>query len=524
MRRFLVGVLSASCLLAAGAPPAAADLPPVRHVFVIVLENKGFEETFRTGSQAPYLGNTLPLQGQLLSNYFGIAHVSLPNYIAMISGQAPNPQTQADCLQFTEMQPGTLAADGQAVGQGCVYPAPVKTLADQLPAKGRTWKGYMEDMGNSQSQPKTCRHPSIGAPDDTQLARAGDEYAVRHNPFVYFHSIIDSPACAANDLPLERLPADLRSETTAPNFSMIIPNLCNDAHDPSETSTSKNCKTDGKPGGLVRIDPFLRRWVPLVLASPAYRSGGLLIITFDEARWSNQEGGESNPDSQPDASACCNEMMGPNTLNAGGPIPGPGGGRTGAVLISPWIRPGTINATSYNHYGLLRSVEDIFGLDHLGYAAQVGLQAFGRDVFNAGPADITSLVVKPAKVRAGGRGGGVARKRKRKLRRAGATVSYKVSQPALVSFRAQRGRRGSLVRGRCVTRKRRRRARQSCRRWTGLRGSFTQQAITGTNSFRFTGRLAGRRLRPAHYRLVARARGWGGAGRTARRRFRVVKR
>jgi hypothetical protein len=86
--------------------------------------------------------------------------------------------------------------------------------------------------------------------------------------------------------------------------------------------------------------------------------------------------------------SCCNEKtspnVGPNGTNSKFPIPGPagaGGGQAGAILLSRFIKPGTISLVSYNHYSYLRSVEDIFGLGHLGYAAQRGLQPFGADIF-----------------------------------------------------------------------------------------------------------------------------------------------
>jgi hypothetical protein len=69
-----------------------------------------------------------------------------------------------------------------------------------------------------------------------------------------------------------------------------------------------------------------------------------------------------------------------------GPPPGrfgPGGGRIGTVLLSPFIAPGTTSAQGYNHYSLLRSIEDMFGLPHLGYAAAADLRVFGEDVYTA---------------------------------------------------------------------------------------------------------------------------------------------
>src|SRR3954452_9888511 len=146
--RSLLAALALLALVAARPGPAAAAAPaPVRHVFVIVLENEDAEVTFGPGSPAPYLATTLPGQGQLLEQYFGTAHLSLGNYIAMLSGQAPNPQTQADCQTFTDFLPGpptVIDPNGQAVGQGCVYPADVPTLADQLETAGLSWKGYMD--------------------------------------------------------------------------------------------------------------------------------------------------------------------------------------------------------------------------------------------------------------------------------------------------------------------------------------------------------------------------------------------
>jgi hypothetical protein len=364
-RSTVLAVLAASVavvgLAAGGGPVAAArsqsaSPPPVRHVFVVNLENKGYDQTFGPDSPATYLSQTLRNQGQLLTQYYGTAHNSLPNYVAQISGQGPNAQTQADCQQYTDFaQTGTVAPE-QAVGNGCVYPSNVKTVADQLQAKGLTWRGYMEDMGTP------CRHPAANAADDTQKAKPGDQYAARHNPFVYFKSITGSPSCAANDVDLDNLPTDLASVSATRNLTYITPNLCNDAHD-------SPC-VDGRPGGLVTADQWLRTWIPKILASPAFRKDGLLAVTFDEADTESTDG----------ANACCGEGPGPNSPLPG--IYGMGGGRTGTVLVSPFLKPGTINNTGYNHYSLLRTIENTFGLAPLGYAQ--GARGFGYDVWGAG--------------------------------------------------------------------------------------------------------------------------------------------
>ncbi|HUP93242.1 MAG TPA: alkaline phosphatase family protein [Solimonas sp.] len=370
MRSLLIPafLLLAACSDSSGpAAPAAVEAPDkVGHVFIIVLENMNYADTFGAGaaSGAPYLTSDLPARGALLTQYHATGHVSLDNYISMVSGQSPNPATSGDCLFFLDWL-GTTApdADGQVTGIGCVYPPAVRTVANQLQEAGYSWKGYMEDMGNDLARDgsATCAHPPLNAQDPTQSASASDQYATRHNPFVYFHSIIDDQAnCDARVRPLTDLPADLALAAATPHYVFITPNLCNDGHD-------TGC-ANGDPGGQASIDTFLREWVPQILESAAFQQDGLLIVTFDEALPS-------------DGAACCNEPTGPNTPFPG--IVGPGGGRIGAVLISPLIRPGTVSDVPYNHYAMLRSIEDMFGLPYLGYAGQMGLVTFGPDVFTA---------------------------------------------------------------------------------------------------------------------------------------------
>ncbi|HEY1707209.1 MAG TPA: alkaline phosphatase family protein [Rhizomicrobium sp.] len=347
---------------------ASAATPNIKHVFVIVLENQSFSVTFGKDTPAPYLGRTLPSQGALLTQYYGIGHFSLDNYIAMVSGQPPNEDTQRDCYDYNEFvlrSPG-LDSKGRALGHGCIYPAFVKTLPDQLESKGNTWRGYMEDMGNiSSREPVTCGHAPIGTKEALERAVAGDQYAVKHNPFMYFHTIIDDQArCDSHVVGLDRLANDLADIPTTRNYTYIVPNLCNDGHD-------HPC-IDGSPGGLTAANAWLEKWVPVITNSPAFEKDGLLIITFDEADSANPE---------EDSQACCGEESMP-----GAPFPagsnGPGGGRIGTVLLSPFIKPGLISDRPYNHYSMLRSVEDLFGLPHLAGAAASDVHSFGSNVFD----------------------------------------------------------------------------------------------------------------------------------------------
>jgi phosphatidylinositol-3-phosphatase len=172
----------------------------------------------------------------------------------MISGQAPNLLTQLDCFFYGDLTPGTIGADGQADGTGCIYPAGVPTIASQLVDSGMTWRDYNEGMGADPiREPSVCGHPGVDALDNTQSATATDQYASRHNPFVYFHSIIDDTTlCDTHVVTLDYLARDLATAANTPNYAFVTPDLCDDAHDAT-------C-ADGGPGGLTAADAFLRDW------------------------------------------------------------------------------------------------------------------------------------------------------------------------------------------------------------------------------------------------------------------------
>jgi phosphatidylinositol-3-phosphatase len=232
----------------------------------------------------------------------------------------------------------------------------------------------MEDMDARPGVRRTtCQGPYtktlIENPVPAGNPKTPDDYRAKHNPFVYFHSIFDDLAyCDARDVPLTGLAADLQSEATTPNFSFIVPNQCNDAHDFPTCS-------DGSMGGLQRANDWLKIWIPRIKASPAYKHDGLIIITFDEALY---------------PSSCCGEKkgpnLGPNENNGGsyGPLTplATGGGVTGAIFLSKYIVPKTVSRFAYNHYSYLKSMEKLFGLPLLGYAAQDGLRPFGGDIYS----------------------------------------------------------------------------------------------------------------------------------------------
>ncbi len=246
----LSGVTAASAS-AAPTPAAAAATaptgpsftpPPIKHVWYIDLENEGDAQSFGDPSADPYLATTLTSMGALLKNYFAVGHDSLDNYIAQISGQAPDHATENDCGVWTPFVPGdhVLETFDQYVGNGCVYPESAQTIGNQLTEAGLSWKGYMQDMGNDPARDLTtetaqgpaCGHPQVGQRDHTEGAEPQDQFADRHEGFMYFPSVTGNQAyCAAHVLSFQPLLSDLSSAKTTPNFSFLAPNLCNDGHD-----------------------------------------------------------------------------------------------------------------------------------------------------------------------------------------------------------------------------------------------------------------------------------------------------
>jgi phosphatidylinositol-3-phosphatase len=225
-------------------------------------------------------------------------------------------------------------------------------------------------MGSGASgDPGGCQHPVLGANDPTAVAGAGTPYATFRNPFLYFESVIGASTCASNNVALTSLRDDLAAETRTPAFSYIVPDLC---HDASPTACAA-----GQPAGPADADGFLQSVVGEIMASKAYRKDGLLVITTDEAPATGEYA---------DSSSCCGQPRFPNlpssTTLAGLPR---GGGEVGALLLSPYIKGGTVETSAYNSFSLLRTIENFFGLSHLGYASLAGVSSFAPSLFTAAP-------------------------------------------------------------------------------------------------------------------------------------------
>ena len=231
-------------------------LPTIKHLFVLVLENENSDESFGPNPPSPYLGKTLPEAGALVPNYFGIGHASLDNYIAMISGQPPNPITQADCLSTAKWSPGTLNSDGHRprrrlrLSDAGARPSPTSWKKQATPGTG-TWRTW---------PPRPAR-PSLDLrpPDDRRRRRQHRRpRRLRSTRRATTRSSTSTrsstrPACQKNVVDLDKLPADLRQRGDDARIHPSSPPTS------APTATTRPAPTGPRPGGYAGIDELPQR-------------------------------------------------------------------------------------------------------------------------------------------------------------------------------------------------------------------------------------------------------------------------
>jgi hypothetical protein len=321
--------------------PPAPEPGRVGHVFEISLASPGYEAAFGAASQIPYLASTLRPKGELLSGYSLLSDGALPNGVAAIAGQPPNPLTEAGCPGYDEFKAGAPDGKGVVSGAGCVYPVETLTVADQLGSAHLSWRAYVDGMVDEAGKPDSCVHPDSGVPAEP----VPGGYAAAQNPFVYFHSLLDLGDCATNDLSLGALAADLRKLDSTPNLAYIAP-------DPCDAGVPGQCLA-GVADGAASANAFLEEWIPQILASPAFKRDGVLVVTFGAVAPAGSDPAAATPPAAPED-----------------PL------HVGALLVSRFVTPGSTDSAPYDPYSLLRTVEDLFRLDHLGLAGRAKTRSF----------------------------------------------------------------------------------------------------------------------------------------------------
>ncbi len=312
----VVAVAAALFLLAQG--PAATGggaVPALNHVFIIIGENTELGQINATN--APYIMSDIKPHSAWLTQYFALTHFSEANYVGMMAGQ------------FNACQ--------QMDGSAASCHVPWENLFSQLDGVHVSWKSWMESMISP------CYLTSTGSP------KTQDHYGAKHNPAIFFDNIegpggvwstTPSAECLANDVPAgTTAPKDMSafnaSLSDPAKFNFVVPNECEDAHD--------NCAPQGN--AVTQFDDFLSREVPLIMGSPVFDPhsvkfdpNAILIITFDEGT-SNRGDGHGHQFA--------------------------GGGNVMFAAMGPGVVNGVKGDASYDHYGLLRTLEEGYGVSPL---------------------------------------------------------------------------------------------------------------------------------------------------------------
>ncbi|MCB1546112.1 MAG: hypothetical protein KDJ30_18085 [Rhodoblastus sp.] len=307
------GVALCGLLIVATAGAKNDSRPAFDHVFVVVLENRSFDDALF--GPTPFIRELARTQG-LATWYFGVAHPSLPNYLAMIAG---------DDFDIRDNAPSCLAS-GLAKDAPCHAPVH-ETLADQLEARGLTWAFY----GGGLPEPGSL---VVEAPHGP----AGALYAQKHNPFAYFRQIVGNSARRARIKPLDALAPDLT--TAPPNFALIVPDQCEDGHGLAA------CPDQTDLAG--RSDAALRRIVTMIRGAKHWSDRSAIFVTFDEGLPPQGLAGA------PRHMGCCSDAS--------------GGHHIATIVVSKCGGPRR-SAAELDHYSLLATIEDGFGLPRLGKAA-----------------------------------------------------------------------------------------------------------------------------------------------------------
>jgi phosphatidylinositol-3-phosphatase len=292
--------------MAADHVPASSD-HHIKTVWVILMENQNWP-SIKGNKSAPYMNQTLLPIASHAEQYFNPPniHPSLPNYLWIEAG-----------TNFGILNDRSPMANSQSSTQHLV------TLLKNAPGGGITWRAYEENI-TGKDCPLSNKHL----------------YTPRHNPFVYFDDVTDkknisSPYCIQHIRPFEELANDLANNSVA-QYNFITPNLCDDMHNSCGPLYNK----------VAQGDAWLAQNLPQILNSQAYRDGGAVFITWDEADVGD------------------------------GPI--------GMIVLSPFAKGnGYGNSIHYDHGALLRSLEEIFGVTP--YLANAANQPDLKDLFSVFP-------------------------------------------------------------------------------------------------------------------------------------------
>ncbi len=327
-------VASAHPVNNSGRSGQSLGVPPLKHVFVIMMENTSYDDLLSPSNPNTMFIQQLAANNGLATNYFGVTHVSLPNYIAATSGS-------------------NWGSNSDDVAQAPLFNH--QNLVDQLESAGVSWKAYMEDL------------PFAG---DLVAQTPDGLYVRKHDPFLMYPDVFNNPTRADNVVPLTQLSTDLATGSV-PQFVWITPNVCNDMHGGATACPFPSSPTDPLQAALYQDgDTFLSTWVEAITHSKAWTGHSAIFITWDEGGFEDQSpfgptDTAPGPDSPILPATPANPASGGGGDLAGGTIYG--GGHVPMIVIARRVGH-RVDSAPADHYSLLQTIELNFGLPLLGDA------------------------------------------------------------------------------------------------------------------------------------------------------------
>jgi hypothetical protein len=339
-----VASIAVAMSVAFGLPAKAAGLegmPRYDRVVVIVEENKDYDQILDPAS-APNIAGLAARYGNA-TRFYGEVHPSEANYVAMLGGDTFG--IHDDDAYYCNAGSTRPFCDGAAAPGYADHTVRVRHLGDQLLAAGLSWKGYYETLPEPGS-------PAVvaGDPRFDNGTRKTALYASKHSGFMNFASVQNDPRRAERIVGFDQLDRDLAAGAL-PTFALVVPNQCNEMHGLSGDGVPADCQGANKAALIRRGDAYVGDLVRRIQATRAWagRENVAIVITFDEGAGKTRDG-------------CCAVTPAAPSNFGGGHIP--------TIVITNHGPRGVRDDTPYNHYSLLRTLEDAFGLsERLGHAA-----------------------------------------------------------------------------------------------------------------------------------------------------------
>ena len=347
IRLFRTGLLIAALAVSASGCAMTSTtedraVPPYDHVFVIIEENKDYEQILDPVA-APNIAGLAAKYGNA-TRFYSEVHPSEANYVALLGGDTFG--IHDDDAWYCKAGSTRQYCDGAKAAGYADHTVHAQHIGDQLAAKGLTWKGYFEDLPEPGSLAIIASSPAI-----SDGARSTALYASKHSGFVNFADVQTDPQRATLMVGFDQFDRDLASGDL-PNFALIVPNQCNEMHGLHGPKVPSDCDGANKAALIRRGDAEVGMLVKRIQQAPLWSANGniAIVITFDEGSGGSKGG-------------CCATTPGAPSNFGGGHIP--------TIVVTNHGPRGIADDTPYDHYSLLRTVEDAFGISqHLAHAGE----------------------------------------------------------------------------------------------------------------------------------------------------------